>query len=121
MNNENNGRGGPLDLLLAFYIYNFIGWMGESTYCSLGDGEFVNRGFLVGPQVPLYGSGAMLLVSGLIGFALLWRFGGYAAGRSLLCALAMAVTGTLAELLSPSEWDTVTVPVTMLAFALIIL
>ena len=61
MNNENNGRGGPLDLLLAFYIYNFIGWMGESTYCSLGDGELVNRGFLVGPQVPLYGSGAMLL------------------------------------------------------------
>ncbi len=69
----------------------------------------------------LEGSCAMLVVSALAGTGLLWLHCGYAPGLSLLCALAMALTGTAAELFSPGEWDTVTVPVTMLAAALIVL
>ena len=67
------------------------------------------------------GSGAMLLASGLTGFMFLRLYGGYKAGTRLLASLVMAAAGTVVELVSPSEWDTVTVPAVMLAFALIIL
>ena len=67
------------------------------------------------------GSCAMFLVCTLTGFTLLWKYCGYSADTSLICALTMAFTGTVAELFSPSEWDTVTVPAVMLAIALILL
>ena len=67
------------------------------------------------------GSCAMLLVSAFTGILFLWLYGGYSAAVSVSCALTMAVAGTIVELFSPSEWDTVTVPVTMLAIALIML
>ena len=67
------------------------------------------------------GSFAMLGASALVGSMLLFLYGGYPAGIVIPCVLGMALTGTAAELLSPSEWDTVTVPVTMLAAALILL
>lgn len=48
-----------------FYFYCFFGWLFESTYVSVKKRHFVNRGFMRGPFLPLYGSGAimMLLVS----------------------------------------------------------
>ena len=48
--------------LLLFYIYCFFGWCFESTYVSLRTGHWVNRGFMKAPFLPLYGSGAMLLL-----------------------------------------------------------
>ena len=67
------------------------------------------------------GSCAILLVSAFTGTMFLWLYGGYSAAVSVSCALIMAAAGTIVELFSPSEWDTVTVPVTMLAIALIML
>ncbi len=51
--------------LCFFYFYCFFGWCFESTYVSIRKRKLVNRGFLRGPFLPLYGSGAimMLLVS----------------------------------------------------------
>ena len=66
------------------------------------------------------GSYAMFLISTLVGLGVLWLHFGYSADKSLLCALTMAAAGTVTEMISPSEWDTVTVPVTMLIIALII-
>lgn len=48
--------------LLFFYIYCFFGWVFESTYVSLVQKKFVNRGFMRGPFLPLYGSGAVLML-----------------------------------------------------------
>ena len=48
--------------LLLFYIYCFLGWCFESTYVSLRTGHQVNRGFMKAPFLPLYGSGALLLL-----------------------------------------------------------
>lgn len=48
--------------LLFFYIYCFIGWVFESTYVSVCQRKLVNRGFLHGPFLPLYGSGAVLML-----------------------------------------------------------
>ena len=67
------------------------------------------------------GSLAMFAVSLAAGIVFLRLYCGYDTKRSLICALLMALTGTVTELMSPSEWDTLTVPVIMLASALIIL
>ena len=67
------------------------------------------------------GSCSMLFVSVLTGAGFLRLYCGYSVGVSLFCALTMAVTGTIVELFSPSEWDTVTVPAVLLVIALIIL
>lgn len=48
--------------LLYFFIYCFIGWCFESTYVSLKKRRFVNRGFLMGPFLPIYGSGAIMML-----------------------------------------------------------
>ena len=48
--------------LLFFYIYCIFGWCFESTYVSIRTGHPVNRGFMQAPFLPLYGSGAILLL-----------------------------------------------------------
>ena len=67
------------------------------------------------------GSCAMFTAAALVGGVILCLCSGSFTGTSILCVLLMALAGTTAELLSPSEWDTVTVPVTMLAVALVLL
>lgn len=48
--------------LFFFYFYCFFGWCFESGYVSLKKHRFVNRGFMKGPFLPLYGSGAIVLL-----------------------------------------------------------
>ena len=48
--------------LTFFYIYCFFGWIFESTYVSLKKHHFVNRGFLRLPMLPLYGTGAVMML-----------------------------------------------------------
>lgn len=48
--------------LFFFYMYCFFGWCFESTFVSLKSGKLVNRGFMRGPFLPLYGSGAIMML-----------------------------------------------------------
>ena len=48
--------------LAFFYIYCFFGWIFESTYVSLRRHCLINRGFLRLPLLPIYGSGAVLIL-----------------------------------------------------------
>lgn len=48
--------------LLVFYLYCFLGWCFESAVVSVQQRRFVNRGFLRGPMLPIYGFGATLLL-----------------------------------------------------------
>lgn len=48
--------------LLFFYIYCFFGWCIESTWVSVHQKRFVNRGFLRGTWIPIYGFGAMAML-----------------------------------------------------------
>lgn len=48
--------------LLFFFIYCFFGWIFESAYVSVKNRKFVNRGFMRGPFLPLYGFGAILIL-----------------------------------------------------------
>ena len=51
-----------LQWILFFFIYCFVGWVIESTMVSIRQKEFVNRGFLRGPFLPLYGFGAIVIL-----------------------------------------------------------
>ena len=48
--------------LTFFYLYCFFGWIFESSYVSIKKMRFVNRGFLRIPMLPLYGSGAVMML-----------------------------------------------------------
>ena len=45
-----------------FFIYCFFGWCFESSYVSLCERKPVNRGFLKGPMLPIYGFGALIML-----------------------------------------------------------
>lgn len=48
--------------LALFYIYAFFGWVYECLFVSVQKRKWVNRGFMVGPMLPLYGSGAVVML-----------------------------------------------------------
>ncbi len=48
--------------VLFFFFYSFIGWVWESCYVSVRKRRWVNRGFMHGPMLPLYGSGALAVL-----------------------------------------------------------
>lgn len=48
--------------LFFFFFYCFFGWCFESAYVSLKSGKLVNRGFIRGPFLPIYGSGAVMML-----------------------------------------------------------
>ncbi|MCD8019227.1 MAG: putative ABC transporter permease [Clostridiales bacterium] len=50
------------DWIIFFYIYSFCGWIFESSYVSIRGKKLVNRGFLKGPFLPIYGSGAVIML-----------------------------------------------------------
>ena len=48
--------------IIFFFIYSFIGWIWESCYVSVKKHRWINRGFMHGPMLPLYGSGAVVIL-----------------------------------------------------------
>ncbi len=46
-----------------FIIYSFIGWLMEVTLTIIKDKKIINRGFLIGPYCPIYGTGCLLLIT----------------------------------------------------------
>lgn len=48
--------------LLYFFLYSALGWVYEVVLALLYGWGFVNRGFLFGPYLPVYGVGAVILV-----------------------------------------------------------
>lgn len=50
------------EYFLIYMFYSVLGWVMEVilTYCN--SKKFVNRGFLIGPYCPIYGSGVLLIM-----------------------------------------------------------
>ena len=46
-------------IVCLFMIYSCLGWIYETTFCTIKDGKWENRGFTYGPVCPIYGSGAV--------------------------------------------------------------
>ena len=51
------------NLFLYWMIYCLLGWLVETIYCSVPQGHFIERGFLNGPICPIYGFGAIFILS----------------------------------------------------------
>lgn len=49
-------------LVVWVVVYAVLGWMYESTYCTIVERKWENRGFLYGPLCPIYGVGAVLML-----------------------------------------------------------
>ena len=52
-----------LNIYLLFWLYAVLGWVMETALVSIQSKRFVNRGFLMGPYCPIYGTGGVLLLS----------------------------------------------------------
>lgn len=50
------------DNYIRFVVYGFIGWLYEVLWYIIVRGEFVNRGVLFGPCLPIYGFGMLILI-----------------------------------------------------------
>lgn len=87
-----------------FYIYCFCGWIFESTYVSLKSRRYVNRGFLRLPMLPLYGTGAimMLWVSLPLGDNLILV---YLAGVAAATVLEYVTGFVMERLFKMKYWD----------------
>ena len=48
-------------LFMSFMIYSFLGFIVETIYVWILDKKFQNRGFLIGPVLPIYGFGCILI------------------------------------------------------------
>ena len=90
--------------VLLFFFYCFCGWVWESCYVSTCQRHWVNRGFLQGPLLPIYGSGAIIILFATLPVAgnlwLVWLLG-------MLAATALEyVTGDVMErLFKVRYWD----------------
>lgn len=93
-----------LQWLFFFYTYCFIGWCWETFYVSVRKKKLVNRGFMHGPFLPIYGTGAimMLLVSAPFQDNLVLTYLAGVVGATVL----ELITGSLMELLFKVRyWD----------------
>ena len=90
--------------LFFFYFYCFCGWCFESTYVSIKTKKLTNRGFMRGPFLPIYGSGAimMLVVSMPFKDSLILT---YIAGCIGATALEYVTGVTMEALFKVRYWD----------------
>ncbi|MEW6525534.1 MAG: putative ABC transporter permease [Spirochaetota bacterium] len=92
-------------MLFEFIVFSVAGWMLEVVYRSLTNKRFVNPGFLTGPYLPIYGTGALVITS--IAYAtthlpVLYKFAIYFIALSLL----EYVTGAILYIITGKRyWD----------------
>ena len=90
--------------VLLFFFYCFCGWVWESCYVSACQRHWVNRGFLHGPLLPIYGSGAIIILFATLPVAgnlwLVWLLGMLAA-----TALEYATGAAMEALFKVRYWD----------------
>lgn len=70
--------------VMYFLVYSFFGWVMESIYKSIKNGQFVNSGFLKGCFCPVYGFGAFIVV---MTFRLVHTFGNHQLLTAILGAI----------------------------------
>ncbi len=95
------------EFIIQFFLYSFAGWCMEVILKYRQFHRFINRGFLIGPYCPIYGSGAVVisvLVGGTVGID-----GGY--GETFLASFVICglleyfVSWYMEKLFHARWWD----------------
>lgn len=90
--------------VLFFVFYCFCGWVWESGYVSLRRRHWVNRGFLHGPLLPIYGFGALIILLATIRVqSSLWLV--YLFGMAAATVLEYATGAAMEGLFKVRYWD----------------
>ncbi len=89
-------------IFYVFILYGFIGWIYESCLVSVQKKSFVNRGFLTGPIIPIYGCAALLF------YLVFWDTKEQLAvvyiGSVFLATLLEYITSLVMELIFHTRW-----------------
>ena len=94
-----------INLVLLFFAYAFLGWCIEVTLKYFQFHRFINRGFLTGPWLPIYGSGAALITVVIKGLAPLeFSVGTTFAVSFLLCGFLEYMTSYVLEKRFHARW-----------------
>lgn len=91
-----------LNYIWMFFVYSFVGWLNEVVLIRISSGRFVNRGFLIGPYCPVYGTGGVLITLFLTKYQgdCLVIFG----MSMLLCTILEYVVSWMMEVLFHARW-----------------
>ena len=94
-----------INLILLFFAYAFLGWCIEVTLKYFQFHRFINRGFLTGPWLPIYGSGAALITVVIKGLAPLeFSVGTTFIVSFLLCGFLEYLTSYILEKRFHARW-----------------
>lgn len=95
------------EIIMLFFLFSLIGWIWEVILALFQYKKFVNRGFLIGPCLPIYGFGGLIAT---IFFSKLDIFNGIFnivfifIGTTLLCSILEYFTSWLMEKLFNNRW-----------------
>ncbi len=95
-------------LLLLFFVYSFVGWCIEVTLKYFQYHRFINRGFLTGPVLPIYGTGCALITLSIDGLCLLSKYessyGSVFAVSFILCGFVEYMVSYVMEKRFHARW-----------------
>lgn len=87
---------------LLFILYACIGWIIEITCKFINEKHFINRGFLIGPYLPIYGYGALFITLTLTKYKnniiILFLIG------MLWCSILEYITSYIMEKIFKARW-----------------
>ncbi len=87
---------------LLFLIYSVIGWIMEVTLSFIENHKFINRGFLIGPYCPIYGTGAIIITLLLNRYVDDWIV--LFIMSILICGVLEYITSYLMEKIFKARW-----------------
>lgn len=90
--------------LIFFYFYCICGWIFESVYVSVRTRKLTNRGFMKGPWLPLYGSGAVVVLFCTLPLQK-WPAAVYFAGAFAATVLEYITGVAMVKLFKVRYWD----------------
>lgn len=91
-------------LVVSFFIYSFCGWIWESLVCPIATGHKIhNSGFLAGPCIPIYGSGA-IVVCALFPVSKDWSLI-FIEGAIVACFIEYLTSFVMEKLFHARWWD----------------
>lgn len=91
-------------IFLIFLAYSFLGWLWETSFCSIKAHLFINRGFLFGPLCPIYGFGGVVITLVLRPWAGTW-IQLFFASMIVASVLEYLTSWLLEELFHTRWWD----------------